>query len=115
MRVNSTITVGADPLNALTGLATASAEGTLVLATRVFVQMLSGGTGLGYVMSDIPLGTVPSVSTPAHVTAQLTPASAGAPGGSYSDEDALGINIAQFWVHGANPGDTIKVSYRLKA
>lgn len=112
LRVNKTFTVvGAGPINVATGLTTAASATDRLIAKRVFIQMLSGGAGAGYVLDGIRHGKVPAIATPSHVTAELSAAIAPGPGGSYSDEDAAGIDLSQMWVHGAQAGDTIKVSY----
>ncbi len=111
MRINRTFTVGAGPFNVASGLTTAAAETNRTIATRVFIQMLTAGTGLGYVMDGIRPGRVPSILTAADVTAELAPATATAPGGTYEDADPAGIDLSRLWIHGAHAGDTIKVSY----
>ena len=116
MRVNKTFTVGADPINVGTGLTTAAERVDSTPARRIFVQMLTGGSGLGYVLDGIPWGTTPSVATDRHLTAELTAATATEPGGSYrdgSEGQRCDIDLSKFWIHGANSGDKIKVSYDL--
>jgi hypothetical protein len=116
MRVNKTFTVGANEINVATGLTTAAARENSMPAKRVFIQMLMGGSGLGYVMDGIPWGTVADSTVDGHVTAQLAVATATAPGGSYTDRSqtpGADIDLSKLWVHGANSGDKIKVSYDL--
>lgn len=123
MRVNLNITVVAGtPINVITGTSTApSADSEPVYATRVFVQMLHGGSGIGYVMDGIAVGRVPSSSTAGDVTAELSPAQTingvQVPGGDYSDWDQNvggGIDMRKIWIDGGNSGDLIKVSYDRK-
>lgn len=90
-------------------------------ANRVFIQMLSGGTGIGYVMdmSNYLTSVTPNHSTSGHLTAQLQPASSTAPGGSYSDaaDSAPGsgpIDISRIYIDGSNSGDTVVISYDLR-
>ena len=114
MRVNKTFTVGADEINVATGLTTAAQPTDRLMAKRVFVQMLSGGSGIGYVLGGVSYGIVGDATNDSHVTAELAPAAAGSPGGSYSDsDDHADIELSKMWVHGANAGDEIKVSYDL--
>jgi hypothetical protein len=80
-------------------------------ARAIFIQMAASGSGIGYVMAGIPPGTTPNHSTSGQLTAQLAPASATSPGGNYSDNNALGIDIARIWIDGANSGDTVIVSW----
>jgi hypothetical protein len=87
---------------------------TSITVRAVFIQMAIGGTAAGYVMAGIPSGTTPSKATAAHVTAQLAPASATAPGSSYSDVNEGGIDLSLIWVDGDNSGDKIIVSYDRK-
>jgi len=128
MRENMSITVVAGtPINVATGMtaaqmATAGITAAIPqkLANRVFVQMLHGGSGLGYVMDGIlPRGRVPASSASGDLTAELAVATAGAPGGSYSDgapnDAGLDVDLALMWVDGAHSGDVIKVSYFLKS
>jgi hypothetical protein len=120
LRVNTkyTITAGT-PINLATGTSSAPSAGNFqpAYATRIFIQMLHGGSGLGYVMDGIPPGTTPAVSTNGHLTAELAAASLTAPGGSYSDSDpnpAGGIDIRKLWIDGSNSGDTVSVSVDYK-
>jgi len=120
MRVNRTFTVTTSPINVFTGTTVApSASSEPVYASRIEIQMVAGGSGMGYVMSGIrPIGRTPSNSNDDDVSEQLAKATASAPGGSYEDaaqgsgEDP--IDIRTVWVDGANAGDKIKVSYDLK-
>lgn len=120
MRVNHTYTVtSGTPINMATGTSGAPSSGDFqpVYASRVFIQMLHGGTGLGYVMDGIPPGTTPAAGTNGHLTAELAAASLTAPGGSYSDADpnvAGGIDIRRLWIDGSHSGDTVMVSMDLK-
>ena len=116
MRVNRTFTVGAAPINVATRLTTAAERVDHQPARRVFIQMLTGGSGRGYVLDGIPWGTIADASNDDHVTAELAAATAAAPGGSYSDESQIpgaDIDLSKLWVHGTNAGDKIKVSCEL--
>lgn len=125
-RNNITLTVVAGtPINVSTGKSSAQmlALGYVtiprLLVNRVFVQMLLGGTGVGYVMDGIRGITsaaeqwrVPGAAVSTDLTAQLAPATVTAPGGSYSDTDNdHGIDLSTFWIDGASNGDTVKISY----
>jgi hypothetical protein len=89
---------------------------------RVFIQMLAGGSGLGYVMdmSNYRAGTVPVATTSGNLTAQLCAStSATVPGCSYSDTSGAApgsdaIDLAFLWVDGGNSGDQIVVSWDLR-
>lgn len=110
-----TVTTGT-PTNLGTG--TTTSDGIQRFASRVFIQMVTGGSGLGYVMAGI-LGTrVPSTSNNSDVTMELPAATSTGPGGFYSDFDPNfmggGIDITTLWVDGANTGDKIRVSYDLR-
>lgn len=125
-RQNQTITIAAGtPINVSTGLTSAQmlAAGYSSIppkiVNRIFIQMLIGGTGAGYVMDGIRGVTsaaqkwrVPSATVSIDLTAQLGPASATAPGGSYSDSDNdHGIDISTMWLDGSHTADTVQVSY----
>ncbi len=129
MRINKTFTVTANgAINLVTG-ADAVAMVTYGAVPRTMVraliiQMKHGGTGLGYVMDGIygvqaadgVSPRIPSAATDSDVTAELAPATATAPGGSYTDffelpNGAAGTDVSRMWVDGAVPGDKIKVSY----
>lgn len=116
-RFNGVLTVtSGTPQNLGTGLTTS--DGIQRFASRVFIQMVTAGSGLGYVMAGI-LGTrVPATSNSSDVTMELSAASADGPGGWYSDFDPNfmggGIDVTTIWVDGANTGDTIRYSYDLR-
>lgn len=94
-------------------------NGENVFADRLFIQMAKAGTGLGEVidMDAFPIGTAPAAhgATAGQLTAQLAPATATAPGGSYSDtmspKDGTGINLATMWLDGSVNGDVVNVSF----
>lgn len=116
MRVNKTITVGASPINVVTGTSSApEALSPPVYATRVLAQMATGGSGIGYVLDGVQVGRVPS-STPDDddITAELAAADSSGPGGAYSDSAPNGkegvIDLRKVWLHGANSGDKIRFS-----
>lgn len=104
VRYNRTITVTAGTSIQLTTT-------SRYLVRAIFIQMAIGGSGYGAVMAGIVNGRTPSKSTSGDLTAQLAPASATAPGSSYSDSNQLGIDLSTIWVDGSNSGDTIIVSY----
>lgn len=85
---------------------------------RIFIQMLTGGSGRGFVMDGVPLGTTPDRTNPAHLTAELQAATAVSPGGNYSDQaqnqSAATIDLAMIAIDGAVTGDKIIVSYYLR-
>lgn len=126
MRVNATITItAATPINLAVALKLAAASqlavATPIAANRLLIQMLSGGSGVGYVMdmSAFVAGTAPSHSTSGHLTAQLNAATAGAPGGNYGDgvsgiPAGGAVDVTRLWVDGANSGDTVVVTADLR-
>lgn len=111
-RVNKEFTIVAGtPRNVATEVTTAVITDIPYLVTRIFIQMKTAGTGLGYVMADVPRGTVGSQSNTKHKTAELAPATATAPGASYSDTDPGGIDISLMWIDGSVSGDKVIISY----
>lgn len=87
-----------------------------VYATRVFIQMASGGSGKGIIFDGVPLGVTPTDTSYGDIVAELAPATATAPGGSYSDATpghlvgAPQIDLRRMWIDGSNNGDGIRVS-----
>jgi len=132
MRVNFTVTVTAGtPVNVATALnsvamvAAGFANGAPLprkLVNRLFIQMIHGGSGRGYVMDGIQGVTsatqqwrVPDATVSTDMTAELAPATATAPGGSYGDSDNdHGIDVSKTWVDGSNTGDKIQISIDLR-
>ena len=114
MRINRQVTVSAGtPVNIWTG--TGTADTVPAMARAVLIQMKHGGTGIGYVMAGISRNRTPSASNSSDLTAELAPASATAPGGSYSDEsEQMGIDVNSIWVDGSVTSDVIVVSIDLK-
>ncbi|HLG97160.1 MAG TPA: hypothetical protein VKX49_12680 [Bryobacteraceae bacterium] len=128
MRINVTLTIGAAPINITTGMtaaqmAAAGMTSQLAPAGATFFvqpmrlrsisfQMIHGGSGLGYVLTG-SVGRAPAaVFAASDLVAELDFASAQSPGGSWSDSDDFGrIQGENYWVHGANPGDKVQVSY----
>lgn len=130
-RINKTLTVTAStPINIATGLTAAGGMtnyGRLapVWVRSVFIQMLLGGTGYGVVMDGIygvqADGISPRIpsalgATSGDLTAQLQPATATAPGGSYGDQYPIAnqqgtIDATKIWIDGSHTGDTVVVSY----
>ena len=110
-RINATLTVASGtPINLATGTTTA-APGP-VWASRYFIQMAHGGTGLGKVYDGVPASRS---LTAADLTAELAPATSTAPGGSTEDWDKSGdrggIDINEVWIDGSNTGDKVYASY----
>jgi hypothetical protein len=118
MRINKQFTVGAAPFNVFTGLTTAPGDAwPPKIATRISVQMKAGGSGLGYYMSGVPRGAAGDPTNTAHLTCQLAAATATAPGGQVQDvnpDTVAGIDVTLCWVHGAQAGDVMIVSFDLK-
>jgi hypothetical protein len=111
-RINQTFTIAAGtPI--CVGNGTGASQQTPVWAQRVFVQMLPGGTGVGYIMADINFPRVPAHTNSTDLTATLAPASSTAPGGSYSDtsQSQGTMDMARFWIDGSHTGDTVAVSF----
>ena len=79
-------------------------------ACKLSFQMGIGSTGTGY------YGDSNLLYTGANADDQIfPPQTAGQPGGSAeidSFQDYNALNLAQYNLHGANPGDTILVSYQ---
>ncbi len=128
-RINESITVAAGtPLNLATAMTSAQmvTKGYGYLpqkpVSQLFIQMKTGGTGRGYVMTGIrgqtsatQLWRVPDAAVSGDLTAELAPATATAPGGSYSDQPVDGsVDLSQCWVDGSHTGDVITVSYNTK-
>lgn len=110
-RINATLTVNAGtPINLATG--TTSAAPAPVWASRYFIQMAHGGTGLGKVYDGVPASRNLAATD---LTAELPPATATSPGGSYEDWDKSldrgGIDVNEVWIDGSNTGDKIYASY----
>ncbi len=113
-RINREITVTAGtPVNVYTGLATAYV-GPAVYVSRIFLQMEHGGTGYGIVIDGVPAGQVAAAATHG-VTAEMAPATATSPGGTYGDNEPnagrTGIDVTLLWVDGSHSGDKILTSY----
>ena len=127
-RFNATITVAAGtPFNLFAAMTSAQmiTAGFTAIPPKplneISIQMLPGGTGLGYVMnargqtSATQQWRVPA-SSGIDLVATLAPASATAPGSQYADKyEAHSINLSEIWVDGSHTGDTIQVSYDTKA
>jgi hypothetical protein len=86
------------------------------MANRVFIQMATGGTGLGYVMAGIYGGRTPATTNANDVSGELSPATATAPGGSWADPPgaiefslAPAIDLSTIWVDGT-AADPVRVS-----
>ncbi len=125
-RFNITLTVTAGtPKNISTGKSTAEmlALGYVTIPplplNELCIQMKHNNTGLGYVMSGIRGVTsavqqwrTPSTAAITDVTAELAPATATAPGGSWTDptNNQTTINAEQCWIDVSVTSDVI-VSY----
>lgn len=119
MRVNMTLTITAGvPLNVSTQ--STVSDGVPRMATRVFIQLYPGATGIAYIMDGISgvsngAPRVPSHSNSTDLTAIVYGATASAPGSSYSDYDAYhGIDVSKLWIDGSVSGDKVIVSFDLK-
>lgn len=117
-RFNQLVTIVAGtPVNLATATSTVPDITDQRRCAKLFIQAVHGGTGLVYVMAGIKIGRTPAASTAGDLTAELAPATAGSPGGSYSDEDpspgGSGILLSAIWLDGAHSGDTVIVSYEL--
>jgi hypothetical protein len=113
-RYNTKITLNpGTPINVQTAL---GLENNAVLANRLFIQMATGGTGLGYVMGGIGGGRTPATTNANDVSAELSPASATAPGGNYMDGGGgiqfsltPGIDLSTYWIDGTE-ADPVRIS-----
>lgn len=83
---------------------------------RIFIQMMTGGSGRGFVMDGIPLTVTPDRTNPTHLTAELQAATATSPGGNYADQaqGSSTIDIAMIALDGTQTGDKIIVSYYIR-
>lgn len=111
-RVNKVITItSGTPVQVTTNIQ--------VIADRLLIQMLKGGSGLGYICV-VAVNVTPSskCSGSGQLGAQLAPASSTAPGGSYSDTNPTsqtpGINLSTIWVDGDTTSDQVLVSYNVR-
>lgn len=77
------------------------------MASSVLIQMLHGGTALGYVYSTDP--TIACNTN--NLVAELAPATSTSPGGSYSDNPQTPINLQWLCLSGST-GDSAVLSYR---
>ena len=91
---------------------------TPLTVDRYIIQMAIGGTGYGLICI-VPVGTTPAAScaTAGQLSGQLAPASATAPGGSWSDAVANqggSINLQTVWIDGSVSGDKVTISANVK-
>lgn len=90
--------------------------GQSMMMDRVLIQMRAGGTGLGSVYDGVASGVIPTPGTTPD--AQLAPATAGSPGGSYTDtispNSGNGINGTELWVS-STQADPVLISVDLKS
>jgi hypothetical protein len=127
MRINVTITITAGtPINLAVAMGLVPSAAVLattgpIPANRLLIQMLHGGSGLGYVMdmSAFIAGTVPNHSTSGHLTMELGAASPTAPGQAYGDAVAGmpaggAIDVTRIWVDGPNSADTLVATADLR-
>ena len=116
MRQNTKITLNpGTPVN----IAVALSLQPHTMANRVFIQMATGGTGLGYVMAGIGGGRTPATTNANDVSGELSPATATAPGGYWADppgaiefSQAPAIDLTTIWVDGT-AADPVRVSVDL--
>jgi hypothetical protein len=92
---------------------------TPILADRLLIIILPGGTGTGLVYDDVPIGmTAAQVAAGGDLPVPLaSPSVIGAvnqPGGSYSDASQAGIDLRQIAIDGTNTGDQVLVDAHLK-
>lgn len=87
------------------------------LVNRLFVQSMIGNTGAVYIMLGVPTTAACNASNAAHLTAQLAPATATAPGGSFNDPQGANGNspsdvedLSQMCLDGSHSGDVVIVS-----
>lgn len=86
---------------------------TPIMADRVLIQMRHGGTGLGLVYDDVPVGmTAAEVAAGGDLAVELAPASSTAPGGTYADLGSVDLRTVA--IDGSNSGDTILVDAHLR-
>ena len=85
----------------------------------LFIQMKHGGSNIGYVLFADPALTC-SATTAGQVVAELAPASATAPGGSFTFPSngvanyGSGGNNAHYWCVQGSTGDSVIVSYNMR-
>lgn len=86
---------------------------TPILADRIVIQMLSGGTGKGLVYDDVPVGMLAAaVAAGGDVAMELAPATSTSPGGSYADTGT--VDLRQIAIDGSHTGDVALVNAHLK-
>lgn len=92
---------------------------TDTLVNSIFIQMLHGGTSLGYVLFADPAVTC-LAATAGHLVAELSPATATGPGGSYAfpsngaAQSQSGGTNARFWCAQGTTGDQAVISYNVR-
>ena len=93
---------------------------TQTLGDRMFVQMVTAGSGIGYVLYSNTGGIPSKANNPgadgvsSDIVMELAPAGTTYPGGTYSDPQVGGGNfedMAAYWVDGTVNGDKIRVTY----
>jgi hypothetical protein len=119
MRVNRTLTIAAGtPFNLGTGKSTAVPLATPPLwVSRVFIQMLVGGTGYGIIYDGVAYGRLPNAAGTQYpdVTAHLAAAQGSNPGGAYGNgdqfRDEVSIDANTVWVDGSHTGDLVAAGF----
>ena len=86
---------------------------TPILADRILIQAKSGGTGKILIYDDVPAGmSAAQVAAGGDVPVELGPATATAPGGSYTDSGTIDLRMVA--VDGLTSGDLCLVNAHLK-
>lgn len=119
-RVNRILNPGALPQR-LSDWVTAAVVGERldpIYVNKLSIQMMDGGSGLGYIFLGIPNGITPTLPPiDGQLSLELSPATAGNPGGQVSDSKfGSGVlsgteDVTKAWVAVASSGDKIIVSY----
>lgn len=129
MRVNLTISniTAGTPVNLAVALGMAANNAALakanpILANRIDVQMGFGATvGVGYYMdlSALAAGTVANSATSGHLTQELAPGTASAPGAVFTD-GSFGVSmgaardLTKIWIDVATTNAPVIVSVDLR-
>lgn len=91
---------------------------TKTLVNRLFIQLKTGSSGRAFLLLGVPATTTCDATNAAQLTAELAPATATAPGGSFSDpQGANGMSpsdsedLAQICIDGSHTGDVVVISF----
>lgn len=90
-----------------------------VQANSIFIQMLHGGSNIGYVLFADP-AVACNTATVGQTVAELAPASANAPGGSFvfpsnaPSQSGSGGTDTNFWCIAGTSGDQVVISYNVR-